>query len=273
MVCKNCGADLKPGVKYCLNCGNYIDDEDEAEKLNDIDGENESEENIFDDSMKFEDDKSIDDKPIKKKKRHHMALKDILIYAVLVSIIIISFIVIIVSTINSKKKVTEPESYQKAKTADVVLKMDNYTIKFSGDLNYNKDGDTVYLYDTNEYTISYRNSADDYEKYSNDLTLLSNSLDKSGYDVVSSEKINIKTSEFIVYKFKMNGKIKRFYVTKINDSYLTMGTVETTDNDNWKDALAVIQKINDGIRFNSTDANDINSVLDSTTSDLSRILN
>lgn len=151
--------------------------------------------------------------------------------------------------------------------------MDNYTIKFSGDLNYNKDGDTVYLYDTNEYTISYRNSADDYEKYSNDLTLLSNSLDKSGYDVVSSEKINIKTSEFIVYKFKMNGKIKRLYVTKINDSYLTMGTVETTDNDNWKDALAVIQKINDGIRFNSTDANDINSVLDSTTSDLSRILN
>ena len=28
MVCKNCGADLKPGIKYCLNCGYYIDEED-----------------------------------------------------------------------------------------------------------------------------------------------------------------------------------------------------------------------------------------------------
>ena len=29
MVCKNCGADLKPGIKYCLECGNYIDDDDD----------------------------------------------------------------------------------------------------------------------------------------------------------------------------------------------------------------------------------------------------
>ena len=29
MFCKNCGADLKPGIKYCLNCGNYLEEEDE----------------------------------------------------------------------------------------------------------------------------------------------------------------------------------------------------------------------------------------------------
>ena len=35
MVCKNCGADLKPGIKYCLNCGYYLDEDDDKTEQND----------------------------------------------------------------------------------------------------------------------------------------------------------------------------------------------------------------------------------------------
>ena len=53
MVCKNCGADLKPGVKYCLNCGNYIEDDEETDEEKD-----EEKDDLENDS---EDDLSIDD--------------------------------------------------------------------------------------------------------------------------------------------------------------------------------------------------------------------
>ena len=39
MVCKNCGADLKPGIKYCLECGNYIDDDDSFDVSSDSSNE------------------------------------------------------------------------------------------------------------------------------------------------------------------------------------------------------------------------------------------
>ena len=67
MQCPNCGCDLKPGAKFCFNCGFYLDNgEDEKKedissgKLNDIP----------DDSIDFSEDDSSFNTPKKQKKTY-----------------------------------------------------------------------------------------------------------------------------------------------------------------------------------------------------------
>ena len=87
MVCKNCGADLKPGIKYCVECGNYIDEEDEEEEVFEDIGL------MVDDSQEIE---FNEEEPKKKKKvKLRLTTMDYVIYAVLFTIFIGSILVLI----------------------------------------------------------------------------------------------------------------------------------------------------------------------------------
>lgn len=278
MVCKNCGADLKPGIKYCLNCGYYIDEEDgdskeESLSLDDIDlstnTDGEDSKLVFDD---YADDSS---KTVSKKSRKKkMTMTDMLIYGVLILIIVISFIVMIVSIVNSNKKTSVSPQPTVTNVEDNVIKTKNYTVKFSGKLNYSQDGEVIYISDDKNYTFSYRNSLDDYERYSKDLTILENSLKKSGYNVLNSEKRDVNENEFIIYKFKFDSNIKYLYVTKIDKKYITMGTIEELKGGDWREALTTINKINNTIKITDSSDSDteINNVLNNSTTDLSKII-
>lgn len=273
MVCKNCGADLKPGIKYCLNCGYYLDEDDDKTEQND------SLSDISDDVSSDNSDSTFDDfgedlKEQKKSKRKKMTMTDMLIYGVLILIIVISFIVMIVSLINGSKRTSNNPQPTNIKVEDNVIKMKNYTIKFSGKLNYTQDGEIVYITDDKNYTFSYRNSLDDYERYSKDLTILENSLKKSGYNVMNSEKREVNDTEFIIYKFKFDSSVKYLYVTKVDKKYVTMGTIEELSNGDWREALTVINKINSTIKINDSDDSDsdINNVLSNNTTDLSKLI-
>lgn len=281
MVCKNCGADLKPGIKYCLNCGYYIDEEDdddddskeESLSLDDIDlstnTDGEESKLVFDDY-----DKGLSKTVSKKSKKKKMTMTDMLIYGVLILIIVISFTVMIVSIVNSNKKTTVNPQSTVTNVEDNVIKTKNYTIKFSGKLNYSQDGEVVYISDDNNYTFSYRNSLDDYERYSKDLTILENSLKKSGYNVINCEKREVNETEFIIYKFKFDSNVKYLYVTKVDMKYVTMGTIEEIDNGDWREALTVINKINGTIKITDSSDSDteINNVLNNSTTDISYLI-
>ena len=281
MVCKNCGADLKPGIKYCLNCGNYIDEEDNDElsesddslSLSDLQNDmSDNDKKIdFDDNYSFD---NSEEKVSSKKKKIKLSLKDMLIYGVLILIILVSLIVMLVSIVGGNKKTT-PQSLNTA-VEDNVVKMKNYTIKFSGKLNYSQDGEIIYISDDKNYTFSYRNSLDDYEKYSKDLSILENSLKKSGYSVLNSEKREIEENEFIIYKFKFDSTTKYLYVTKVDKKYVTMGTIEEINNGDWREALTSINKINKNIKFNddsdSSSDEEIDKALNNSTTDLNKVL-
>lgn len=281
MVCKNCGADLKPGIKYCLNCGYYIDEEDdddddskeESLSLDDIDlstnTDGEESKLVFDDY-----DKGSSKTVSKKSKKKKMTMTDMLIYGVLILIIVISFTVMIVSIVNSNKKTTVNPQSTVTNVEDNVIKTKNYTIKFSGKLNYSQDGEVVYISDDKNYTFSYRNSLDDYERYSKDLTILENSLKKSGYNVINCEKREVNETEFIIYKFKFDSNVKYLYVTKVDMKYVTMGTIEEIDNGDWREALTVINKINGTIKITDSSDSDteINNVLNNSTTDISYLI-
>ena len=281
MVCKNCGADLKPGIKYCLNCGNYIDEEDNDElsesddSLSLSDLQNDMSDN--DKKIDFDDNYSFDNSEEKvgsKKKKIKLSLKDMLIYGVLILIILVSLIVMLASIVGGNKKTT-PQPLNTA-VEDNIVKMKNYTIKFSGELNYSQDGEIIYISDDKNYTFSYRNSLDDYEKYSKDLSILENSLKKSGYSVLNSEKREIEENEFIIYKFKFDSTTKYLYVTKVDKKYVTMGTIEEINNGDWREALTSINKINKNIKFNddsdSSSDEEIDKALNNSTTDLNKVL-
>lgn len=283
MVCKNCGADLKPGIKYCLNCGNYIDEDDNEDEVSETEDSlslSDLQNNISDDDKKleFDDNYSFDqpeDKTKKKKRKTKLNVKDMLIYGVLILIILVSLIVMLVSIVGGSKKkaVTQPTT---TTVEDNVVKMKDYTIKFSGKLNYSQDGEVIYISDDENYTFSYRNSLDDYEKYSKDLSILENSLKKSGYSVLNSEKREIDENEFIIYKFKFDNTTKYLYVTKVDKKYITMGTIEEMNNGDWREALTSINKINKNIKFSkdseSSSDEKIDNVLNNSTTDLNKII-
>lgn len=283
MVCKNCGADLKPGIKYCLNCGNYIDEDDNEDEVSETEDSlslSDLQNNNSDDDKKleFDDNYSFDqpeDKTKKKKRKTKLNVKDMLIYGVLILIIFVSLIVMLVSIVGGSKKkaVTQPTS---TVVEDNVVKMKDYTIKFSGKLNYSQDGEVIYISDDENYTFSYRNSLDDYEKYSKDLSILENSLKKSGYSVLNSEKREIDENEFIIYKFKFDNTTKYLYVTKVDKKYITMGTIEEMNNGDWREALTSINKINKNIKFSndsgSSSDEEIDNVLNNSTTDLNKII-
>lgn len=283
MVCKNCGADLKPGIKYCLNCGEYIDDEDEKDNgesgVEDSLSLSDLQNDVSEDDKKLEldDEYSFEEGKTENSKKRKMKLKttDLLIYGVLILIIVVSLIVMVISIANNSKKKTTPQPTSTI-VEDNVVKMNNYTIKFSGKLNYSQDGEVIYISDDENYTFSYRNSLDDYEKYSKDFSILESSLKKSGYSVLSSEKRDIDGNEFIIYKFKFDSTTKYLYVTQIDKKYVTMGTIEEIKDGDWREALTLINNINKKIKFNS-DSNtdnddDINNVINSSSTNLSKIL-
>ena len=276
MVCKNCGADLKPGIKYCLNCGNYIDEDDNEDDVSETEDSlslsDLQNNNSDDDNYSFD---QPEDKTKKKKRKIKLNVKDMIIYGVLILIILVSLIVMLVSIVGGSKKkaVTQPTS---TVVEDNVVKMKDYTIKFSGKLNYSQDGEVIYISDDENYTFSYRNSLDDYEKYSKDLSILENSLKKSGYSVLNSEKREIDENEFIIYKFKFDSTTKYLYVTKVDKKYITMGTIEEMNNGDWREALTSINKINKNIKFSkdsgSSSDEEIDNVLNNSTTDLNKII-
>lgn len=240
MVCKNCGADLKPGIKYCLECGSYIDDED----INDSEGSGIG---------------SIGDTPTytfkdtgapRRKKKKRLSTVDILIYAALVLVIVISIIVIIISVINNNKP--DPEPVEPVVRDDVTLAIEDYKVTVPGEYLYDVEGDILYVSDDVNYTFSYRNTTDDYDLYADDLEVVTKELESNKYEVYSAEKKVVSNTEFLCYKLKANGSTKYLYLTKASSYYTSLGVIEIFNNGDWEKALPVIAELNRNIVFTRT---------------------
>lgn len=240
MVCKNCGADLKPGIKYCLECGNYIDD--------DITGSEEGSVGSIGDtpSYTFKDTGA----PARRKKKKKMSTTDILIYAALVLVIIVSIIVIIISVINSNK--SDPEPSEPVVRDDITLAIDDYKVTVPGEYLYDVEGDILYVSDDVNYTFSYRNTTDDYDLYADDLEVVTKELESNKYEVYSAEKKTVSNTDFLCYKLKANGSVKYLYLTKASSYYTSLGVIEVFNNGDWEKALPVIAELNRSIVFTRT---------------------
>ena len=232
MVCKNCGADLKPGIKYCLECGNYIDEEEYNES------------GSGNGTMNGAQPYQLKSVSKKKRKSKKLSTMDILIYAGLSLIIIVSIIIIIVTLIrgNTEEVVTEPPIVMQETTVNV----DDYEITIPAGLNYDIQGSTIFVSDDQNYTFSYKNTTDNYDLYSNDLSVLTNDLSANNYEVVTVGKKQIDGREFIICEIRVNGRIKYLYLTKLL-RFTTMGVVDAFEGGDWSLALNVICEMNNSV--------------------------
>ena len=241
MVCKNCGADLKPGIKYCLECGGYLDDNDD-----------EDEEYVDEENGEL----STEYKPItlregssrRKKRRLNLTLTDYLIYAGLLIVMIGSIIVIIVAVVRNNNQPKNPTPVDYA-AVDKILTIDNYTLTVPGKYNSTVQDTTLYVSDNVNYTFSYQNTVDDFDAYVNDRTLLEAELTNSKYEILSTSDKTINSRLFLIYEIKVNGTKKILYLTKGSSKYTTMGIIEIMANGNWEEALPVIDTLNSTLEF------------------------
>ena len=156
MVCRNCGADLKPGIKYCLECGNYIDEDEYSVsdyEIGTMSGGGRNYE-LTDEVPSPRNEVPREERVVRTKKRRKSFIKpvDILIYAGLSLIIIVSIIVIIATIIGGgEEKVPEPT----VPVGDVVITLNSYEITLPRALNYDIQGSILFVSDGVNYTFSY----------------------------------------------------------------------------------------------------------------------
>lgn len=188
-------------------------------------------------------DLSYDDyKPSAKKKKN--AKSELSKYSVVIISSIVSFVVIfaLVYFITNSMNTKEPEPTTPVIVEDITVLLGNCTISIPGNLNYNVEGNNLYVaYDN--FTLSFTISKDKYESYSSDLTKLSKDFEKRNYTVSSSDKRDVNGKEYIVYKIIVNGSSKYFYLTQVKSSYVAMGMIEMTGSASVEEALQAISNI------------------------------
>lgn len=241
MVCKNCGADLKPGIKYCLECGCYLDDDDNDEY----------DENGGELSSDYQPVTLREPGTVRKKRKLNLTLTDYLIYAGLLIVMIGSIIVIIVALVRNNAEQTQTPGTGEVVVADKILTIDNYQIKVPGKYNSTVQDTVLYVSDNVNYTFSYQNTVDDFDAYVADRSSLDASLANNKYEIIDSTEKTVNSRLFLIYQIRVNGTQKVLYLTKGNARYTTMGIIEIMSNGNWEEALPVIDTINSTLVFNN----------------------
>lgn len=165
-------------------------------------------------------------------------------YGVVIISSIVSFVVIfaLVYFITNSMGTEEPEPTTPVIVEDITVLLGNCTISIPGNLNYNVEGNNLYVAYEN-FTLSFTISKDKYESYSSDLTKLSKDFEKRNYTVSSSDKRDVNGKEFIVYKIIVNGSSKYFYLTQVKSTYVAMGMIEMTGNASVEESLQAIANI------------------------------
>lgn len=249
MVCKNCGADLKPGIKYCLECGNYIDESEYRRERNENAGEVKGPGSYqFPEVAETPVTKTISKKS--KKRRPRFSVTDMVIYGALGLVIIVSVIIIIVALVKGNNSNVEV-SPSPTVVEDKKVTIDFYSVVIPGGYNYDISNSFLYVSDDVNYTFSYKNTTDDYQKYSKDLNILTAELEENKYDVLDASKEDVGDVEFLIYKL---GSSKYLYLTPASKKYTSVGVIEVFDNGDWKSALPVIVKLNQSVEFDSFNA-------------------
>ncbi|MBQ8535402.1 MAG: zinc ribbon domain-containing protein [Bacilli bacterium] len=189
-------------------------------------------------------DLSYDEYKETNKKKKKSLKSELSKYSVVIISSVISFVVIfaLVYTITNSMNNKDPEPTTPVIVEDITVLLGNCTISIPGNLNYNVEGNNLYVaYDN--FTLSFTISKDNYENYSSDLTKLSKDFEKRNYTVSSSDKRDVNGKEFIVYKIIVNGSSKYFYLTQVKSSHVAMGMIEMSGSASVEEALQAIATI------------------------------
>ena len=260
MQCPNCGCDLKPGAKFCFNCGFYLDNGEDEKKE---DTTSDKLDDIPDDSIDFsEDDSSFN---TSKKQKKAFDFKDNIVYIVLGIVLIISLILLVYGIVSknsqSKVPVTPPASMK----PEMKITVEDYKLTVPAGLDYQIEGKSVFISDDEKYNFSFRINKGDYDNYSKNMDTLSEELKKSNYNIKSAEKKTIAEDELLVYTISLDSDIKYLYLTKYNSEKISMGVISIHNKTNIDEICKVILKVTKSVKYDNESEDKSSETVDSDT--------
>lgn len=246
MQCPNCGCDLKPGAKFCFNCGFYLDNGEEEKKE---DTASDKLDDIPDDSIDFSEDDSSVDTPKKQKKAFDF--KDNIVYIVLGIVLIISLILLVYGIVSKNSQSKVPVTPPASTKPEMKITVEDYKLTVPAGLDYQIEGKSVFISDDEKYNFSYRINKGDYDNYSKNMDTLSEELKKSNYNIKSAEKKTIGEDELLVYTISLDSDIKYLYLTKYNSEKISMGVISIHNKTNIDEICKVILKVTKSVKYDN----------------------
>lgn len=245
MQCPNCGCDLKPGARFCFNCGYYLDDGDEEKKE---DTTSDKLDDIPDDSVDFSEDDSSFDTPKKKKSFN---IKDNIIYIVLGIVLVISLILLVYGIVSKNSQSNVPVTPPASTKPEMKITVDDYKLTVPAGFDYQIEGKSVFISDDEKYNFSFRINKGDYDNYSKNMDTLSEELKKSNYNIKSAEKKTIGEDELLVYTISLDSDVKYLYLTKYNSEKISMGVISIHNKTNIDEICKVILKVTKSVKYDN----------------------
>ncbi len=254
MQCPNCGTDLKPGTKFCFNCGYYLEEESDDNSDTVLDNQEDTDTVLTDsntEEFKFSTD-DFDEKR-KKKTRKKFDFKANLTYIILGGVLFFSLVLLLYGVIskNNSKNVTPDTPVQKT---EKVVSVDNYKVTVPAGLDYQIQNKSIFISDDEKYSFSFTLKDGNYDNYSDNLEAYADELTKLGYEVGNSEKKRISASELLIYTLSGDSDVKYLYLTKYDSKLVAMGVINVHNSSKIDDVYKVIIKITSSVKFNDDNA-------------------
>lgn len=288
MKCPKCGADVKEGSKVCLNCGYYLNSEDNEDDTNQIfndsldeyvkedddgnegghdDVSNEHSDDSINNYDEIDDEQStdlenstddFDDYQSNDTPKKEFDLKKYIIYIIFGFILVIAVIILIVGISSKNNKSTPtPTSTPEVKTTNSVT-VDNYKLIVPAGLEYKVENNIVNITDDKAYSFSLKINDGNFNNYSSNIEELAESLNNSGYKVISSEKKIVNEKEFLIYTLSLGTDVSYLYITEFNSSKICMGVINVHNKSSVDSVCEVILKV-----FNTITSSDGSTSSDS----------
>lgn len=288
MKCPKCGADVREGSKVCLNCGYYLNSEDNEDDTNQIfndsldeyvkedddgnegdhdDVSNEQSDDSINNYDEIDDEQStdlenstddFDDYQSNDTPKKEFDLKKYIIYIIFGFILVIAVIILIVGISSKNNKSTPtPTSTPEVKTTNSVT-VDNYKLIVPAGLEYKVENNIVNITDDKAYSFSLKINDGNFNNYSSNIEELAESLNNSGYKVISSEKKTVNEKEFLIYTLSLGTDVSYLYITEFNSSKICMGVINVHNKSSVDSVCEVILKV-----FNTITSSDGSTSSDS----------
>lgn len=255
MQCPNCGTDLKPGTKFCFNCGYYLEEESDDNHFDTSEKSQDDTDEILNESDNKEPkfstnniDFGTDDFNNKNKDKKKFDVKANLTYIILGGVLFFSLILLLYGVIskNNNKNVTPDTPIQKT---EKVVSIDNYKVTVPAGLDYQIQNKCIFISDDEKYSFSFTLKDGNYDNYSNNLEAYADELKKLGYEVGNYEKKRINASELLIYTLSGDSDVKYLYLTKYDSKLVAMGVINVHNSSKIDDVYKVVIKIVSSVKF------------------------
>lgn len=263
MKCPKCGADVREGAKICLNCGYYLNSEDNENNEDDsfddsFDEYVEGKENNFDDFDNSQDEDT---------EKSGFKFKKNIIYIILGLILIIALIILIIGLSNKNNKSTPTATSTPEVKTSKKVSVDNYKITVPAGLEYRIGNNIINISDDEAYSFSFKINDGNFNSYSSNMEEIKSRLNNNGYNVISSEKKTISEKEFLIFTLSLGSDVSYLYITEYSPVKICMGVINVHNKSSVNGVCEVVLKVLNTVDMdddsNDDSSNSSNSVEDS----------